>query len=113
MPAHRVPLTIAHVAARTAERVAERLGIEVPKVQWLPANTVDRRGCTYPQVLTEVWVRAGQSRAATVESTAHECRHLWQLQDFHWLGFGLDSMELRELDAANYGREQRRLWTGG
>jgi hypothetical protein len=111
--AHRVPLTTRHAAERTAERVAHRLGIAKPRVRWLPAEVREYRGAVYPDRTDEIWIKVRHDRAAIIETVAHEVRHLWQLQDYHWLGLGLDTYELREEDAAEFGRAERRRWTGG
>jgi hypothetical protein len=103
---------------RTAELVAElvsrRLGIARPRIRWLPADRKDIRGETLPADLSEVWVKV-QDGSAVIETTAHECRHVWQLEDrqYRWLARGLETDLEREIDAAEYGRQTRRELTGG
>jgi hypothetical protein len=93
-------------AELTAALVCRRLAIPTVRVRWLSADRRDIRGETLPSDLAEVWVRAGQTVAATIETTVHECRHLWQLQpdEFRWTRPGLQTGEEREEDAADYGR---------
>lgn len=102
-------------AELVAALVCRRLGIPTVRVRWLPAEPGGHRGCTYPDRPDEVWVRAGQSVAATVETVSHECRHAWQLQpdQFRWLTPGLKTMDDRERDAADYGRRIRAELTRG
>jgi hypothetical protein len=95
--------TTRRVAELTAELVCRRLGIPTVRVRWLAADRRDVRGETLPSDLGEIWVRAGQSVAATIETTAHECRHLWQLTDCRWIRPGLQTDEERERDADDYG----------
>jgi hypothetical protein len=94
-------------AELTAALICRRLGIATVRVRWLAADRRDVRGETLPADLSEVWVRAGQAVAATIETTAHECRHAWQLQDFRWTRPGLQTDEEREEDADDYGRRIR------
>jgi hypothetical protein len=93
-------------AELTAELVCRELGIMRPAIRWLAADRRDIRGQTLPVNLGEVWVRAGQTVADTIETTSHEARHCWQLQpnEYRWAQRGLDTMEGREEDAAEYGR---------
>lgn len=102
----RVDPSVRRVAELTAELVSRELGIKTPRVRWLAPTRLDVRGETLPADLTEVWLTV-QPPADTVETTAHELRHVWQLTDFRWTRPGLQTYQDRERDAAEYGRQIR------
>jgi hypothetical protein len=91
-------------AELAATLVCRQLGIPTVRVRWLAADRKGVRGETLPVEPGEVWIKAGQTVAATIETTAHECRHAWQLTDYRWARPGLKTYEQREADARDYGR---------
>lgn len=106
--------TIRRTAELVAVLVCRRLGIPTVRTRWLSsADSGGKRGVCYPERPGEVWVRAGQTVAATVETTAHEARHAWQFQadQFRWLMKGLETYDEREADARGYGLAIRRELT--
>jgi HK97 family phage prohead protease len=95
----RVDVQLRDAVERTARLASRSLGISPPKIRWLPASTPECRGIVWEP--NEVWI-AIQDRAAAVNTTLHEVRHVYQLQADRWLHLDLLTYEQRQADADSF-----------
>lgn len=86
---------------RTVRLASRTLGIDAPRVRWLPADVKGVRGLTFDAHLDEIWLKP-QTMDATKNSALHETKHIHQLRGDHYRTLGLHSYESRQADADDF-----------